>query len=87
MLILNVIYRLLKVKKVLMQKNIRITFLVVLLPDFFVLMTNLPSQQLLSEVKIAAYEFIEKILKGYQYCKKVMKKDFNKNLIMSEEEE
>ena len=35
----------------------------------------------------AAYEFIEKILKGYQYCKKVMKKDFNKNLIMSEEEE
>ena len=27
------------------------------------------------------------ILKEYQYCKKVMKKHFNKNLIMSEEEE
>ena len=27
------------------------------------------------------------ILKEYQYCKKVIKKLFNKNLIMSEEEE
>ena len=35
----------------------------------------------------AAYEFIEKIIKEYQYCKKVMKKHFNKNLIMSEDEE
>ena len=35
----------------------------------------------------AAYEFIKAILKEYQYCKKVMNKHFNKNLIMSEEEE
>ena len=35
----------------------------------------------------AAYEFIEAILKEYEYCKKVMKKHFNKNLIMSEKEE
>ena len=35
----------------------------------------------------AAYEFIEMILKEYEYCKKVMKKHFNKNLIMSEKEE
>ena len=35
----------------------------------------------------AAYEFIEAILKEYEYCKKVMKKHFNKNLIMTEEEE
>ena len=35
----------------------------------------------------AAYEFIKAILKEYDYCKKVMKKHFNKNLIMSEEEE
>ena len=35
----------------------------------------------------AAYEFIKAILKEYQYCKKVMKKHFNKNLIMSELEE
>ena len=33
-----------------------------------------------------AYEFIKAILKQYKYCKKVMKKHFNKNLIMSEEE-
>ena len=35
----------------------------------------------------AAYEFIKAILKEYKYCKKVMKKHFNKNLIMSEEEQ
>ena len=34
-----------------------------------------------------AYEFIKAILKEYKYCKKVMNKHFNKNLIMSEEEE
>ena len=34
-----------------------------------------------------AYEFIKAILKEYLYCKKVMKKHFNKNSIMSEEEE
>ena len=31
--------------------------------------------------KNAAYEFIKAILKEYKYCKKVMKKHFNKNLI------
>ena len=35
----------------------------------------------------AAYQFVKAILKEHQYCKKVMKKHFNKNLIMSEEEE
>ena len=35
--------------------------------------------------KNAAYEFIKAILKEYEYCKKIMKKHFNKNLIMSEE--
>ena len=33
----------------------------------------------------AAYELFKTILKEYGYCKKVMKKVFNKNLIMSEE--
>ena len=37
--------------------------------------------------KNAAYEFIKAILKEYKYCKKVMNKHFNKNLIMSEKEE
>ena len=35
----------------------------------------------------AAYEFIKAILEEYKYCKKLMKKHFNKNLIMTEEEE
>ena len=35
----------------------------------------------------AAYEFIKAILKEYKYCRKVMNKHFNKNMIMSEEEE
>ena len=34
-----------------------------------------------------AYEFIKAIPKEYQYCGKVLIKNFNKNLIMSEEEE
>ena len=35
----------------------------------------------------AAYGFFKAILEEYKYCKKVMKEHFNKNLIMSEEEE
>ena len=37
--------------------------------------------------KNAAYEFIKEILKEYEHCKKEVKKDFDKNLIMSEEEQ
>ena len=37
--------------------------------------------------KNTASKFIKAILKEFEYCKKVMKKHFNKNLIMSEEEE
>ena len=35
----------------------------------------------------AAYEFIKSILKEHKYCKKIMKDQFNKNLIMTEKEE
>ena len=35
----------------------------------------------------AAFKFLEEILREYEYCKKVMKKLFNKNLIMTDEEE
>ena len=35
----------------------------------------------------APYEFIKAILKEHRYCKKVIKKHFNKNFVMSEEEE
>ena len=37
--------------------------------------------------KDAAYKFIEAILNEYDYCKKIIKKYFNKNLVMSEDEE
>ena len=37
--------------------------------------------------KNAAYEFIKAIPKEFECCKKVMKKNFNKNLIMTEEDE
>ena len=35
----------------------------------------------------ADYQFIEAILKEYEYCIKIMKKHFNYNLIMTEKEE
>ena len=35
----------------------------------------------------AAYEFIKSALKEHKYCKKIMKDQFNKNLVMTEEEE
>ena len=37
--------------------------------------------------KNAVYRFIEAILEEYDYCKKMIKKHFNKNLIMAVEEE
>ena len=69
------------------SKNIKITFLVVLLTILFVLMMNLLSQQLFLKGENAAYEFIEAILKEYQYCKRAEKRHFNKKLIMIKEEE
>ena len=36
---------------------------------------------------IVVYKFIEAILKEYECCKKVMKKHFNKNLIMSKKKQ
>ena len=36
--------------------------------------------------KNAVYKFIKAILEEYDYCKKMMKKHFNKNLIMSVED-
>ena len=37
--------------------------------------------------KNGAYECIKAALKEYKYCRKIMKKHFNKNLVMTEEEE
>ena len=37
--------------------------------------------------KNATYKFIEAVLEEYDYCKRIIKKHFNKNLIMSVDEE
>ena len=69
------------------QKNIKIIFLAVLLTMLFVLIINLAKKIVLYRGKNAAYRFIEAILKECNYNKKMVKKHFNKNLIMSAEEE
>ena len=37
--------------------------------------------------KNAAYEFVEVTFKEHKYCKKLTKKHFDKNLVMTEQEE
>ena len=66
------------------QKNIKTTFLLVLPTTLFALITNLERELFSREEKM---QFIEVILKEYDYCKKMIKKYFNKNLIMSAEQE
>ena len=51
------------------------------------LIINLVNRLLLFRGENAAYEFFKEILEEYQHCKKVVKKHFDKNLIMSEEKE
>ena len=34
-----------------------------------------------------AYEFTKAVLKEYKYCRKIIKKHFHKNLVMTEEKE
>ena len=69
------------------QADINITFPVVLLTNFVCVDDKFTKPVVVFRVENAAYKFIEAILKNFEYCKKVMKKHFNKNLIMSEEEE
>ena len=47
-------------------------------------MINLPSQKIFFKGENAAFKFIKAMLKEYEYCKKVMKKHLNKNLILRE---
>ena len=68
-------------------KNIRNIFYPVLLTKLFVLMINLVKQLFFTEEKNAINRFIEAILEEYDYCQKIMKKHFNKNLVMSAEDE
>ena len=69
-------------------KNIKITFLVILLINYLVVCIDRFTKRIVVyRGENAAYGFIKAILKEYKYCKNVMNKHFNKNLIMSEEEE
>ena len=64
-------------------ENIKITFLVVLLIKLLALMIDLLIQLLFIKVKMQ----LKAIFIEYNYFKKIMKECFNKNLIMTEEEE
>ena len=69
------------------QKNIKIIFLAVLLTKLHVLIINLAKKLFFTE-EHAFYRFIEAILEDYDdYCKKMEKKHFNKNIIITAEEE
>ena len=63
------------------QKNIKTIFLVVCVDYTF------SKDVVIYRGKNAAYKFIEAILKEYDYCRKIMKKNFNKNLVMSVDKE
>ena len=63
MLILSVIEGVLKAMKVLTQENIKITFLVVLLTNLFVLMVGLLSQLLFIEVNIQLMNLLKQLLR------------------------
>ena len=52
-----------------------------------VLILNSVKKMFFYRGKTFAYRFIEAILKEYHYYKKIMKTHFNKNLIISAEEE
>ena len=55
--------------KILTQKNIKITFLVVLLKSLFVLIDNEFTKPIVVlRGENVAYKIIEAILKEYQYC-------------------
>ena len=73
--------------KVLTQKNTRAIFLVVLLSKLFALMIDLVSRLLFLGVKTLLMNLLKQFLRSMNTLKKVMKKHFNKNLIITEEEE
>ena len=76
----------LNVMKLLTQKNMSM-FPVVMLTKLFVLMIDLVSQLLFIEVKMLLINLLKQYLKSVNIIKKIMKDEFNKNLIMTEEGE
>ena len=72
--------------RVLAQK-IKITFFVILLTNVFVSMVDLVNQLFFTVVKMLLINLLKQFLKSMNTVKEIMKKHFNKNLIMSEKEE
>ena len=70
MLILSVIYRVLNVMKVLTQKNIKITFRVVLLKKLLALMIGLLSQLLFIDVKMLLMNLLKQFFRSINIAKK-----------------
>ena len=68
------------------QRNIKITFLVVFAVEIVYIDDKFTKPTVVFRGENAAYKFIEAILKEFEYYKKVMKRHFNKNLIMSKKE-
>ena len=68
-------------------KNVKISFLAVLLTKLYVLMIDLTNQLFFIEKKNAVNKFFEAIFEEHDYCKKVTKKRFNQSLVMSVEDE
>ena len=66
------------------MKNIKIIFHAVLLIRLCVLI-DLAKLFFLTEEKNAVYRFVEGVLNEFDYYKNVMKRHFNKNLVMSAE--
>ena len=60
----------LKVMKVLAQKNIKITFIAVFLTNMFVLFINLVNQLLFIEVKMLLINLLKQFLKSMNTVKK-----------------
>ena len=67
-------------------KNIRITFLVVLLTKLIVLMINLANQFFFTKEKMLPINLLKRFLKSMIIAKKIIKKHFNKNIVMFEED-
>ena len=69
------------------QKDIKITFLAALLIKLFVLIINLPREFCFTEEKVLFIDSLKQFLTSMIIVKKMINKHFNKNLIMSAEEE
>ena len=71
----------------LIPKSIKHIFLAILLTKLYVLIISLANRLFFTEKKNTVNKFIEASLEENDYCKKIIKKYFNKNIVMSVEDE